>query len=331
MTAIAVVGAGAWGTALADLLARAGHIVRIWAYEADVAKTINESHANTRFLPGHTLHASLIASNALGDVLRGAEVVVFAAPSHALRNVARESAAHASPHATLVVATKGIEHNTFALMTDVVHEEVPGRPTVALSGPSFAAEVIQRQPTAIVAASRDAAAAARVQAACSSPEFRVYTHDDVTGVELGGALKNVMAIAVGIADGAGLGYNSRAALITRGLAEMARLGTALGAASATFAGLAGVGDLVLTCTGPLSRNRAVGVEIGEGRSLQDVLTARDTVAEGVPTAESAHALARSKGIAMPIVEAVNGILFEGVAARDAIRALMTRELKGEKE
>jgi len=170
MTAIAVVGAGAWGTALADLLARAGHIVRIWAYEADVAKTINESHANTRFLPGHTLHASLIASNALGDVLRGAEVVVFAAPSHALRNVARESAAHASPHATLVVATKGIEHNTFALMTDVVHEEVPGRPTVALSGPSFAAEVIQRQPTAIVAASRDAAAAARVQAAlCRAP------------------------------------------------------------------------------------------------------------------------------------------------------------------
>jgi glycerol-3-phosphate dehydrogenase (NAD(P)+) len=331
MTAITVVGAGAWGTALADLLARGGHTVRVWAYEPDVARSINESHANARFLPGFSVHASLTASSVLAEVLHGAEIVVFAAPSHALRRVARESAGLAGPHATLVVATKGIEHDTFALMTDVVQEEMPGRPTVALSGPSFAAEVIQRQPTAIVAASTDASAAERVQAACSSPEFRVYTHDDVTGVELGGALKNVMAIAVGIADGVGLGYNSRAALITRGLAEMARLGTALGADSATFAGLAGVGDLVLTCTGPLSRNRAVGVEIGEGRSLHEVLTGRDTVAEGVPTAESAHELASAKGIAMPIVEAVHGILFEELAARDAIRALMTRELKGEKE
>src|SRR6185436_10217843 len=202
-----------------------------------------------------------------------------------------------------------------ALMTDVVAAAVPGHPIVALSGPSFAIEVVQGQPTAIVAASLDADAAKRVQRACSSAVFRVYTHDDVTGVELGGALKNVMAIAVGVADGLGLGHNTRAALITRGLAEMGRLGTALGAHASTLAGLAGLGDLVLTCTGPLSRNRTLGVMIGKGSTLAQALEGRESVAEGVPTARAAHSLARARGIDMPIVAAVHGILLDGLPAR----------------
>jgi glycerol-3-phosphate dehydrogenase (NAD(P)+) len=305
--------------------------VRIWAYEPDVAESINAEHSNARFLKGFALDPHLRATHDFRAALDGAELVIFAAPSHVLRHVARASAPHVRDDATLVVATKGIEHDSFALMTDVVGEELPGRPVVALSGPSFAVEVIQRQPTAVVAASADAGPAERVQAACSSPEFRVYTHDDVTGVELGGALKNVMAIAVGIADGAGLGYNTRAALITRGLAEITRLGASLGANPATFAGLAGVGDLVLTCTGMLSRNRTLGVEVGKGRSLGDALAGRETVAEGVPTARSALALARAQEVSMPIVAAVNDVLFDGIAAPDAIHTLMTRELKAELE
>lgn len=325
----AVIGAGAWGTALADLLARGGHEVTMWAHETDVAQSITAEHENRRFLPGIALNARVRASTHPADVISGAELVLYASPSHVLRAVARGGAAHVRPDATLVVATKGIEHESFALMTDVIAAEVPGRAVVGLSGPSFAEEVAQEQPTAVVAASRDAHAAVRVQRAFSTPVFRVYTHDDVTGVELGGALKNVMALAVGMADGLGLGYNSRAALITRGLAEMARLGAALGAQASTFAGLAGVGDLVLTCTGPLSRNRALGVTIGQGRTLVQAMEGRETVAEGVPTAESAHALALTRDIDMPIVAVVHGILFNGQPARDAIRSLMTRELKGE--
>ena len=325
----AVIGAGAWGTALADLLARANHETTLWAHEPDVADSVNSTRENVRFLPGHTLAPSLRASSDAATAAEGADLIIYAAPSHVLRTVARASAKPVSPRATLAVATKGIETVTFALMTDVIEAEVPGRPVVALSGPSFAAEVAAGQPTAVVAASTDPAAALLVQRACSSNTFRVYTHDDVKGVELGGALKNVMAIAVGIADGLGLGYNTRAAIITRGLAEMARLGTALGAHAATFAGLAGVGDLVLTCTGPLSRNRTLGVMIGQGKTRDEALAGRDTVAEGVVTAQSAHALSKAHGIDMPIISAVHGILFEGAAARDAIRSLMARELKGE--
>jgi glycerol-3-phosphate dehydrogenase (NAD(P)+) len=325
----AVIGAGAWGTALADVLSRGNHDVRLWAREPDVAESINTAHENRRFLGGCALTPGLRATNDQREALNGAELVLYAAPSHVLRHVVRQGASHVADTATLTVATKGIEADTFALMTDVVAEELPGRSVVALSGPSFAAEVAQGQPTAIVAASTDHEAAVRVQRACSLAELRIYTHDDVTGVELGGALKNVMAIAVGIADGLGLGYNTRAALITRGLAEMARLGTALGAEPATFAGLAGMGDLVLTCTGPLSRNRAVGVELGKGKSLEQALAGRESVAEGVPTARSARALAKSRGIEMPIVAAVHAVLFEQLAPRDALRALMGRELRGE--
>ena len=325
----AVVGAGAWGTALADLLARNKHDVKLWAYEPDVVDSINRQHENVRFLRGHPLTSSVKATGDLGDTVGSAELVVFANPSHVLRSIVK-SVAGAIPRAVpLVVATKGIEKGTLALMTDIVEQEVGGATVVALSGPSFATEVVACQPTAVVVASGDDGAAAFAQRALSSPYFRAYTHTDVVGVELGGALKNVMAVATGIAEGLGLGFNARAALITRGLAEMTRLGVALGADESTFAGLAGLGDLVLTCTGSLSRNRAVGVEVGRGNKLEDVLRDRETVAEGVFAAESARDLAKREGVEMPIVEAVNGVLFEGQSARSAIGALMSRELRAE--
>lgn len=325
----AVVGAGAWGTALADLLARNGHEVTLWAREPDVVEGVNARHENARFLAGHALAPTLRATGDMHDALAGRALVVYAPPSHVLRAVAHSGAGAVAGDAVLAVASKGIERETMALMTDVVAEAVPGRPVVAISGPSFAAEVAARQPTAIVAASDSAAAAALVQRALSSGEFRVYTNDDVRGVELGGALKNVMALATGILEGMGLGFNTRAALITRGLAEMQRLGLALGARPATFAGLAGLGDLVLTCTGSLSRNRSVGEEIGRGRSLAEVLTGRETVAEGVLNAQSARALAAQVGVEMPIVEAVHRILFEGTPVARAVAELMSRELRAE--
>jgi glycerol-3-phosphate dehydrogenase (NAD(P)+) len=325
----AVVGAGAWGTALADLLARNGHEVKLWAYEPDVVATINQKHENVRFLVGHALSPSLEAVGDIGRAVDGAELVTLATPSHVLRRIVK-SAAGSLPRGTpLVVATKGIEKGTLCLMTEVAEQEVPGATVVALSGPSFAVEVVSGQPTAVVVASEGDEAAATAQRAFSSAYFRAYTHTDVIGVELGGALKNVMAVATGIAEGLGLGFNARAALVTRGLAEMTRLGSALGAQQSTFAGLAGLGDLVLTCTGSLSRNRAVGVELGKGRKLDDVLRDKETVAEGVVTAQSARELAAREGIEMPIVDTVNRVLFEGQPARSAIAALMTRELRAE--
>ncbi|MBX6330438.1 MAG: NAD(P)-dependent glycerol-3-phosphate dehydrogenase [Gemmatimonadaceae bacterium] len=327
----AVIGAGAWGTALADLLARNGHAVMLWAYEPDVAESVNAHHVNPRFLPGAVLDPAVRATADLAAAMDRAELVLYVTPSHVLRSVARQGACAVPADAMLVVATKGIERETLAVMTQVLRDELPGRPVVALSGPSFAAEVAARQPTAVVAASSDARAAERAQRALSGEGFRVYTHDDELGVELGGALKNVMAIATGMAEGLGLGYNSRAALITRGLAEITRLGVALGASPRTFAGLAGLGDLVLTCTGALSRNRSLGMEIARGATLDAVLAARDTVAEGVVTTHSAHALAAREGIEMPIVEAVYRILVDHHSPRDAISALMRRELRAEQD
>jgi glycerol-3-phosphate dehydrogenase (NAD(P)+) len=324
-----VVGAGAWGTALADLLARNGHEVRLWAYEPDVVESINSKHENLRFLRGHALSSSV---KALGDVQRAvedAELVTLATPSHVLRRIIKSASASLPRSAPLVVATKGIEKQTLCLMTEVAEQEISGATVVAISGPSFAVEVVSCQPTAVVVASTSSDAAGIAQRAFSSPYFRSYTHSDVIGVELGGALKNVMAVATGIAEGLGLGFNARAALVTRGLAEMTRLGAALGAEPGTFAGLAGLGDLVLTCTGSLSRNRAVGVELGKGRKLEDVLKDRETVAEGVVTAQSARELAAREGVEMPIVDTVNRVLFEGQSARSAIAALMTRELRAE--
>jgi glycerol-3-phosphate dehydrogenase (NAD(P)+) len=327
----AVIGAGAWGTALANVLAENSHDVALWALEPDVADSIENSRENQRFLPGIALHGGVHASTDKGTVLDGATLVVFATPSHVLRSVTEDCVAIVRGDATLVVATKGIERGSLELMTDVVAGVLPKRPVVALSGPSFASEVAARQPSAVVAASTDAAAAGTTQEAFSSPSFRVYTHDDVTGVELGGALKNVMAVATGISDGLALGFNARAALITRGLAEITRLGTKLGARPTTFAGLAGLGDLVLTCTGSLSRNRNVGLEIGRGRALPDILAGRDTVAEGVTTTESAKALAERHGVEMPIVAAVHRVLFERQPARWALVELMSRGLRGEED
>jgi glycerol-3-phosphate dehydrogenase (NAD(P)+) len=326
---VAVVGAGAWGTALANLLAENEHEVSLWAFEPDVVETINASSENRRFLAGVPLHPGLRATNAIEQALEGAELALFVSPSTVLRQVAASCSRAMPVGIPLVVATKGIERERLALMTDVVAEELPGHPIVALSGPSFALEVATHLPTAIVAASTDADAARRTQQALSTSAFRVYTQSDVTGVELGGALKNVMAVATGIADGLQLGFNARAALITRGLAEMTRLGVKLGADPATFAGLAGIGDLVLTCTGSLSRNRSVGLEIGRGATLHEVLQGRETVAEGVTTTETAKALAERHGVEMPIVQAVHKVLFEKQPARWALVELMTRDLKAE--
>ncbi|HEX7547135.1 MAG TPA: NAD(P)H-dependent glycerol-3-phosphate dehydrogenase [Gemmatimonadaceae bacterium] len=327
----AVVGAGAWGTALANLLAENGHPTIVWAYETDVSEAINTGHENPRFLSGVPLQPELRATSDQETAVTGADLIVYATPSHVLRDVSSAGKAWVEHEATLVVATKGIERTRLALMTEVIAEEFVGHPVVALSGPSFAFEVAARQPTAVVAASLDAQAAVLTQQALSSPGFRVYTHDDVAGVELAGALKNVMAVATGISDGLGLGFNARAALITRGLAEITRLGVKLGARPATFAGLAGVGDLVLTCTGALSRNRNVGLEIGRGATLSEVLAGRETVAEGVVTTESAKALSEREGIEMPIVNAVHRVLFERQPARWALVELMTRGLRGEED
>jgi len=324
-----VIGAGAWGTALADLLARNKHDVTLWAYEPDVVESINAKHENVRFLAGHALVESLEATGDLEAAVGFAEMIVVATPSHVLRPIVKRAAIGLAGSAPMVVATKGIEKGTLCLMTEIVEQEVPHATVIALSGPSFASEVVSRQPTAVVVACTDDDAAEFAQRAFSSPYFRTYTHTDVMGVELGGALKNVMAVATGIAEGLGLGFNARAALITRGLAEMTRLGVALGADETTFAGLAGLGDLVLTCTGSLSRNRAVGVEIGKGRRLDDVLRDRETVAEGVIAAQSARELAKREAVEMPIVDAVNSVLFDGQSARNAIGALMTRELRAE--
>ena len=315
----AVVGAGAWGTALADLLARNKHEVRLWAYEPDVVDSINGSHENVRFLRGHPLTESIRALGDVGATTNGADLVLFATPSHVLRSIVKGIAPALPASAPLVVAAKGIEKGTLSLMTEIVEQEVHGATVIALSGPSFAVEVVACQPTAVVVASHKDDAAAIAQRALSSPYFRTYTHTDVIGVELGGALKNVMAVATGIAEGLGLGFNARAALITRGLAEMTRLGVALGAEESTFAGLAGLGDLVLTCT----------VEVGKGRTLDEVLRDRETVAEGVFAAQSARELAVREGVEMPIVDAVNRVLFEGQSARSAIGALMSRELRAE--
>ncbi len=327
----AVIGGGAWGTAIADRLSRNGHPVTLWARESDVVDAVNHHHENPRFLAGARLSPSLRASSDMDDALRGAALVVYAAPSHVLRRVVAAGHASVAAGAVLAVATKGIERETMALMTDVVVQEANAHDVVAVSGPSFAAEVAAGQPTAIVAASASHAAATLVQHAMSATAFRVYTSDDVVGVELGGALKNVMAVATGILDGLGLGFNPRAALMTRGLAEMTRLGVALGARGETFAGLAGLGDLVLTCTGALSRNRALGVAIGQGQSLEDALAGKDTVAEGVLNTQSARELAHRAGVEMPIIEATHRILFDGQPPREAIDELMMRELRAERD
>ncbi len=329
MTAVAVLGAGSWGTTLADLLARRGHEVRLWAYEADVVAAVNIRHENPVFLPGCGLADTLTATSDAVAAARGAGVVLTVAPSHVLRRVVEAARPGIAPDALIVSATKGIEPTTLKLMSGVLEEVLPGHPVTALSGPSFALEVFQGQPTAVVAAARQESTARQVQAVFATPKFRVYFNTDVVGVELAGALKNVIAIAAGILEGLGLGNNPRAALITRGLAEMTRLGLAMGADPLTFAGLAGMGDLILTTTGALSRNRALGVALAQGQSLAEYTATHRSVAEGVNTAQAALALARQLGTELPICGQVAAILFEGKPPGQAVADLMERTLKSE--
>jgi glycerol-3-phosphate dehydrogenase (NAD(P)+) len=329
MSQVAVLGAGSWGTTLANLLAHKGESVRIWAYEAEVVQGINQEHENRTFLPGVRLHSELRACSDAREAVAGAPVVVSAAPSHAVRSVIKELRGAIQPGTLVVSATKGIETDTLALMSAVFEECLPQARFAALSGPSFALEVCQGQPTLVVAASRDEANAQAAQRIFATASFRVYSHDDVIGVELAGALKNVIAIAAGILEGLGLGHNPRAALITRGLAEITRLGLELGANPLTFAGLAGMGDLILTATGDLSRNRALGVALAQGQTLEEYRARHRSVAEGANTSKAGAALGARMGVELPIIEKVGEVLFSGKPAREAIDELMARELKSE--
>jgi len=327
----AVVGSGSWGTALAMLLASKGHEVTLWSYEGEVARSINEEHVNP-YLEGITLPRSVVATTDLGGAVAGAPLVVSVSPSQFVGPVMAEAAPFIEADATLVSASKGIELSTLRRMDEVlggiVSAELMSRLCV-LSGPSFAVEVARGEPTAVVVASASTSAREDVQGWFQTDTFRVYTSSDVVGVELGGALKNVVALAAGMAAGLGYGHNTMAAIITRGLAEMARLGVAMGADASTFSGLAGMGDLVLTCTGSLSRNRNVGVRLGKGETLEEILGEMSAVAEGVKTAEAVRTLAGRHGVEMPIVEQVYAILHEGAEPAAALRALMTRDPKPE--
>ena len=330
MTRIAVLGAGSWGTTLADLLARKGDDVRLWAYEHEVVDGVNGAHVNTPFLPDSPLAPSLRAFTDAAEAVDGAAVVLSVAPSHVVRQVLSLVRSAIAPGTLVVSATKGIEMESLALMSDITGELLPDTRFAALSGPSFAQEVYAGQPTAVVAAAADSETAREAQRVFATSRFRVYTNRDVVGVELAGALKNVIAVAAGMLEGLGLGHNPRAALITRGLAEIARLGEVMGAEMPTFAGLAGMGDLILTTTGSLSRNRALGVALGQGQSLEEYRTSHRTVAEGANTSRAAAALAQRKGVEMPITAKVCEILFEGKPARDSVAELMERDLKSER-
>lgn len=326
-----VVGAGAWGTALATVLVEKGHEVTIWSYEPEVAEAINERRSNP-YLAGVELPDSLRATNDLAAAIEGAALVVSVSPSQVVHSVMGAVGPSLSEDAVVVSASKGIELRTLRTMDEVLSALLPA-PVMerfcVLSGPSFAREVADRAPTAVVVASHDEEAGRFVQGAFQTPWFRVYTNLDVVGVELAGALKNVVALAAGVTAGLGYGHNTTAALITRGLAEIARLGVAMGAKSATFYGLAGMGDLVLTCTGSLSRNRTVGYRLGQGEPLDRILADMTAVAEGVKTAEAAHELAARRGVEMPIAEQVYAIVHEGRSPAEAVRALMLRDPKSE--
>ena len=337
MSQIAIIGAGAWGTGLSIALGRkGGHRIALWAHEKEVRESISVRRVNQQFLPGETIPQCVSPTGCLEEALREAEIVVSVMPSQHCRRLFQNMRPYLKPNMLIVSATKGLEETTLLRMTEVIVQIVAAdgglQPrTGALSGPSFAKEVARGDPTAITIASLDAELAETVQREFSDARFRVYTNDDVTGVELGGALKNIIAIAAGVCDGLGLGHNSIAALITRGLAEITRLVVACGGRQETMAGLAGLGDLVLTCTGGLSRNRSVGVELGRGRALAEIISGmHGMVAEGVFTTRAAVGLARARRIEMPITEQMYAILLEGKSPRKAIHDLMTRSAKSER-
>lgn len=328
----AVIGGGSWGTALAAVLGQNGHDTVVWAHDPDVARALTETHQNPKYLPGLQLPDKVTGTDDLARALAGAELVVAASPSHVTRQVMGE-ALPSLPRATpIVCATKGIENESLLTMYEVLEDVLPAElhPYICcLSGPSFARETVQRMPTAVVVASPWEKLAARVQKWFSNDSFRVYTSTDVQGVELGGSLKNVCAIAAGISDGMGFGSNTRAAIMTRGLAELVRLAIKKGANPLTLSGLAGMGDLVLTCTGELSRNRTVGLGLGRGQTLQEVLAGMKQVAEGVRTARSVHDLAHKLSVEMPLHDAIYRILYENLPPKAALASLTSRELKSE--
>lgn len=328
---VGVIGAGSWGTTLANLLAKSDHQVIIWAREDEVVESINHRHVNSLFLPEVELDARLKAVAKTFEAVADAEVIVSAAPSHAVRALSSQLKSEIGDHKPPVVSvSKGLDPKTHATMTQIIAEEMPGVPVAALSGPSFAKEVSRERPTAVVAASNDQQVAGLVQELFSTAYMRVYTAHDVLGVELGGALKNVFAIAAGITDGLGLGDNTRAALLTRGLAEMTRLGVALGADPLTFSGLAGIGDLMLTATGDQSRNRTFGLEIARGKTVEQIKEERNTVAEGVNTSRLILDVASAAGVEMPVAHQIHEVLFEGKTPTQAICELMGRKLKPER-
>ncbi|MBP9943982.1 MAG: NAD(P)-dependent glycerol-3-phosphate dehydrogenase [Desulfomicrobium sp.] len=328
---ISILGAGSWGTALANVLAGKGEEAWLWSRSKEVAADVNERRANSRYLPGQALSPALRAETDLTRVLSDTACVVLAVPCQHLGLFLREHRRLFPAGIGVVCASKGVELGTFRTMGQVVNEELAGLgPRYAvLSGPSFASEVVAGMPTAVALGCADQTLADLAQGLFSTENFRVYVNSDVVGVELGGAVKNIMAIASGISDGLGFGENARAALITRGLSEMSRLGAAMGARPATFMGLSGMGDLVLTCTGDLSRNRRVGLAIGRGQTLDEVLAGMHNVAEGVKTAQAVHALGVKRGIELPITAQVHAVLFEGKSPAAAVRELMTRPLRGE--
>lgn len=332
MKSIAIIGAGHWGTALAVGSARKGHHVRLWSRNAAVVDSIDHSRVNSAYLPAVTLPESVLATTRIESALDGAELVILAAPSHATREILMNMTPSLSSNMIFVSATKGIEIETGKRMSEVVQDVVGAKfqpRFVCLSGPSFAKEVVEQYPTAIVAASADAEARHLVQAELSSENLRIYANDDVVGVELGGSVKNVMAIAAGMVAGMGFGSNSVAALITRGLAEMSRLAVRAGARIETMMGLAGLGDLVLTCTGNLSRNRYVGQELGRGRNMTDIIAGLNEVAEGIKTTMAVRQLAGRLAVEMPITDQVHAVLYEGKSVRAATNDLMTRPLRDE--
>lgn len=334
MKKTAVIGAGSWGTALAIALTRSRqpHRIALWVFEADICELLRTKRVNDVFLPGFEMPREVEVTNDLGEALAGADIVLGVMPSGHARKLYEKMLPHLGPQMVFVSATKGLEPDSLERVTEILKKTVGVKfaPRVAaLSGPSFAREVARGDPTAVVIASPDAELAQLVQDEFSGPTFRLYTNDDVAGVELGGAVKNVIAIAAGVCEGLGFGYNTTAALITRGLAEMTRLALALGGRRETLAGLAGMGDLVLTCTGGLSRNRTVGVELGKGRKLQDIIGSMRMVAEGVSTTAATMQLARRMKVEMPITEQMYAVLYEGRAPREAIRDLMERRLKQE--
>ena len=329
---VSVIGAGAWGTALARHLAGQRLSVRLWAYEQTVVEAIQATRHNTVYLPAMSLPDSLSVTGDMEESVQATELIVLAVPSHAMHTIIDQLRPFLGNPVPLLIATKGIEEASLRLMSQVVEATLPSiwHPHVCvLTGPSFALEVCHGKPTTILLASRDATMAAELQQVLMTPSFRIYTGRDLIGAQIGGALKNVMAIAAGIVDGLELGFNARAALITRGLAEIIRLGTAMGADVSTFYGLSGLGDLVLTCTGPLSRNHSVGVKLGRGLTLDQILSETDTVAEGVRTARAAVGLAHRFGVEMPIVQGVHDVLFEGTNPLKGVSDLMSRAAKVE--